>query len=323
MDVSAGDVQGVPFTLPDEHGGESAPVRLPSSVREVRTEREPRQALRRRWRTASLACGWRFPDDWDVAEVDLVCSAVVRSGGLDGAGAALVALAHARAAAGTGMEETLGDLAALHAVLRLPAGPQAGEVSRWDVGRGDVGRGDALDAVAEAADVDMLPTRLLRIAAVAWAEVALGHVGDTEVHDSLTGLPTQAYLRTRLSELYRQAGREGVCVAEGHVLVVISLRFDVDAAYLRPAGMILAADVLRRVFDGGESHAVLGASTVVAVAGRCGDVAGRAVRLRRELNERFAVDPQLAESGSARVNVVRLSPAYEDACALLESLAAR
>ncbi|MBB3661922.1 MULTISPECIES: GGDEF domain-containing protein [Prauserella salsuginis group] len=309
MDVSAGDMEGVPFALSDEQGGGSPPGRQPHAVREAQAVRDPRAVLRRRWRTASLACGWRFPDDWDVAEVDLVCSAVVRSGGLDGAGAALVALAHARAAAGTGLEETLGDLAALHAVLQVPAG--------------EASHADALDAIAEAADADALPTRLLRITAVAWAEVALNHVGATEVHDSLTGLPTQAYLRTRLSELYRQAARDGVSVAGRQVLVVISLGFDDTAVYLRPAGMILAADVLRQVFDGGESHAVLGASTVVAVVARSDDVAHRAVRLRRELTERFAVDPQLVESGSARVNVVRLPATHDDACVLLESLAAR
>ncbi|WP_443678876.1 GGDEF domain-containing protein [Prauserella halophila] len=282
-------------------------------MREARTEREPQVALRRRWRTASLACGWRFPDDWEVAELDLVCSAVTRSGGLHGAGAALVALAHARAAVGTGLEETLGDLAALHGVLQVDTGAPAGDTAHTD----------ALDAIAEAADVDALPTRLLRIVAVAWAEVALGDVGATEVYDSLTGLPTETYLRTRLSELYRQAARDGVSVAEGHLLVVISLGFDDGAAYLRPAGMILAADVLRQVFDGGESHAVLGTSTVVALAPRSDDVARRAVRLRRELTERFAVDPQLTEAGSARVNVVRLPASHHDASLLLESLAAR
>ncbi|GAA1209442.1 GGDEF domain-containing protein [Prauserella alba] len=313
MDVSAGDVEGVPFALSDDHDGGPPSGRQPHAVREAqRVVRDPRVALRRRWRAASLACGWRFADDWDVAEVDLVCSAVTRSG-LDGAGAALVALAHARAAAGTGLEETLGDLAALHGVLQVPAGAPAGET----------GHADALDAIAEAGDVDALPTRLLRIVAVAWAEVALGHVGTTEVHDSLTGLPTQAYLRTRLSELYRRAARDGVSVAEGQVLVVISLDFADSAVYLRPAGMILAADVLRHVFDGGESHAVLGASTVVAVVPRSDDVARSAVRLRRELTERFAVDPQLVESGSARVNVVRLPVSHDDACLLLDSLAAR
>src|SRR5947209_13792580 len=29
--------------------------------------------LRSRWRTASLAAGWPFPNDWALAEVDVVC----------------------------------------------------------------------------------------------------------------------------------------------------------------------------------------------------------------------------------------------------------
>ncbi|OLT39556.1 hypothetical protein BJF85_25580 [Saccharomonospora sp. CUA-673] len=262
--------------------------------------------MRHRWCAASLACGWRFPDDWPLPEVDVVCAAVARRGGVDDAAPALVALAHARAAAGTGLEETLGDLAALHSVLSAGVEPA-----------------DAAEPVASVPDVDALPTRLLRIVAVAWAEIALNEVTAGEVHDPLTGLPTMAYLRTRLAELYRQAARDGVCVAEGHALVVISLDFDGGAVYLRPAGMILGADVLRDVFDGGESHAVLGSSTVVAVVPRSTGVAAGAVRLRRELTERFAVDPQLAESGSARVGVMRLPADYDGACRLLDSLAKR
>src|SRR2546423_5146856 len=35
------------------------------------------RVLRARWRTASLANGWRFPSDWPVPEVDAVCASLV------------------------------------------------------------------------------------------------------------------------------------------------------------------------------------------------------------------------------------------------------
>lgn len=316
VDVSAGDVSGTPFG----HGAAmqygTAPGRRPDRHGQA-------GLIRHRWRAASLTCGWRFPDDWAVPEVDLVCAAVARRGGVDDAAPALVALAHARAAAGTGLEETLGDLAALHSVLPAAGTPVPGAAASDGSADAVVETADATAEPAHVPDVDALPTRLLRIVAVAWAEVALNEVTAGEVHDPLTGLPTLAYLRTRLAELYRQAARDGVCVAEGHALVVISLGFDGRAMYLRPAGMILAADVLRDVFDGGESYAVLGASTVVALVPRSTGVAAGAVRLRRELTERFAVDPQLAEAGSARVGVMRLPADHDEACRLLDSLSTR
>src|SRR5690606_5572136 len=38
------------------------------------------RVLRARWRTASLAAGWRFPSDWGLPEVDAVCAAVLTEG---------------------------------------------------------------------------------------------------------------------------------------------------------------------------------------------------------------------------------------------------
>ncbi|MFC4004204.1 GGDEF domain-containing protein [Prauserella oleivorans] len=259
------------------------------------------RALRARWRAASLSSGWRFPGDWGLPEVDAVCAAVVRHGEARAAEPALAGLARARAAAGTGLEETLTDLAALHAVLAEP---------------------DGTDGFV-APDVDAIPVRLLRVVAVAWAEVALAELSRPQVTDPLTGLPTVAYLRTRLAELYRRAARDRTCVAEGHALVVVSMSFERAAGWARLGGMILAADALKAAFDGGESFAVLGPSTVAAVVSRDAGVASGAVRLRRELTERVAVDVHLAEVGAPRVNVVRLPPEYADACELLDTLGRR
>ncbi|PXY32369.1 GGDEF domain-containing protein [Prauserella muralis] len=256
------------------------------------------RTLRAKWRTASLAAGWRFPRDWGLPEVDAVCAAVVRTGAADGALAALAGLGRARAAAGAGLEETLTDLAALHAVLEDQ---------------------EAADGFV-APDVDATPARLLRVTAVAWADVALDQLTRAEVSDPLTGLPTGAYLRTRLAELYRQASREQRPVADGHALVVVGMDFSQAAGWSRLTGMILAADALSAAFDGGESLAVLGPSTVAAVATRDDGVATRAVRLRRELTQRLAVDAQLREVGSPTIRMVRLPGCHDEACALLDRL---
>ncbi|WP_232376533.1 GGDEF domain-containing protein [Amycolatopsis aidingensis] len=253
------------------------------------------RALRARWRTASLAAGWHTPSDWALPEVETVCAAVLAGGAPEDA---LAALGRARAKAGTGLAETLVDLAALHAVLEHP-----------DSGDGFV-----------APDVDATPARLLRVTAVAWADVVFEQLTAAEVTDALTGLPTAAYLRTRMAELYRQAAKDGGTPAEGFVLLVVHMDFGEAAGWSRLTGMILAADALRLCFDGGESLAAIGPSTVAALVPREEGVAARAVSLRRELTERLAIDRQLREVGRPRISAVRLPATHEAACDLLARL---
>lgn len=255
------------------------------------------RTLRARWRTASLAAGWRFPSDWALPEVDAVCAAVIGTGRAESAEIAFAGLARARAAAGAGLAETLTDLAALHAVLDHPA-----------------------DSFV-LPDVDATPARLLRTTALAWADVATDQLAHTEVTDPLTGLPTAAYLRTRLEEVYRGAAREEHPAADDQVLIVVSLDFSTVGGFGRLTGMILVADALRAVFDGGESVASLGPSVVAALAPKDEKLASHGVALRRALNDRLSVDPQLSEVGRPRVSAVRLPATHEMACDLLATLA--
>jgi GGDEF domain-containing protein len=258
------------------------------------------RALRAKWRTASLASGWRFPSDWALPEVDAVCAAVVKDGGgrNESAELALAGLGRARAAAGAGLAETLSDLAALQAVLAQADSPD-GFVTP---------------------DVDAIPARLLRLTALGWADVAADQLANTEVTDPLTGLPTAGYLRTRLSELYRLAVREGRQASEEHLLLVIAMDFSVVAGWSRLTGMILVAEAVRAVFDGGESVAALGPSTAAALVPRDGRIASKGVLLRRELYERLSVDTQLREAGKPRISVVRLPARHDAACDLLVTL---
>ncbi|MDS0135149.1 MULTISPECIES: GGDEF domain-containing protein [unclassified Amycolatopsis] len=277
----------VPAARPGSGDTPSTPAERDASLR----------ALRARWRTASLAAGWRFPSDWALPEVDAVCAAVMAKGRVEAAETALAGLARARAAAGAGLAETLADLAALHAVL------------------GHSGDGFV------SPDVDATPARLLRTTALAWADVATDQLVHTEVTDPLTGLPSAAYLRTRLAEVYRAAEARERPAAEDHVLLVVSLDLSAVAGFPRLTGMILVADALRTVFDSGQSVASLGPSVVAALVPKDERVASQGVALRRALHERLQVDAQLADVGRPRVSAVRLPATHELACDLLAHLA--
>lgn len=132
------------------------------------------KGLRSRWRIASITSGWRFPSDWAVPEVDTVCGSVLLGGDL---AAALTVLGGARARSGAGLDETLYDVAALHAVLE---------------------RGSDSDGLISA-DPHVAPFAMLRPAAVGWADAASAP-SDVAAVESFSGLATEAYLRERLGD---------------------------------------------------------------------------------------------------------------------------
>lgn len=249
--------------------------------------------LRARWRTASIAAGWRFPSDWGVPEVDAVCLSAVRRGDLT---SALTSLGRARAQAGAGLDETLTDLAALHAVLT---------------------HGDAQDGLI-ATDPNAAPTPLVRAAALAWAEESFGELRDAT--DNLTALTTHAYLRTRLGEVYRQADRLGVPAADTHALLVVTLDLSSVAGWSRLMAMVLVADALREVFDGGESIALLGSSVAAVLSDRDPAFGDRALSAGWLITERLKVDPQLEPSRRPVLRLERLPATQEEARTLLQSI---
>lgn len=201
-------------------------------------------------------------------------------------------LGGARAETGAGLEETLTDVAALHAVLSDPH--------------------------PLAANPDAVPARLLRLTALAWADVSTRDVTRCEVKESLTGLSTSAYLRTRLCEIYRQADRDGRQVA--HVLLTVGIDLSAVVGWSRLTAMVLAADVLRQVFDGGESLALLGPSVAAILTERDASLAQRTAQARLLLAERLSVDQQLHTLAPAEVRLYRLPQTHEAACALVENL---
>ncbi|MGH3760908.1 GGDEF domain-containing protein [Actinophytocola sp.] len=248
--------------------------------------------LRARWRTASIAAGWRFPSDWGLPEVDAVCFSAVCRSDLTGA---LTNLSRARAEAGVGLNETLTDLAALHAVLTSPEN-ESGLI---------------------ATDPDAAPTSLVRAAAVAWADASCGELRKVEATENLTRLATPAYLRTRLGEVYRQAARNGVEVAARHSLLTVRLDLSSVVGWPRLMAMVVVADVLRDVFDGGESVALLGPSVAAVLATREPAFGDRALSAGWLLTERMSADPHLSSSRRPELRVERLPGSLEEARALL------
>jgi hypothetical protein len=251
--------------------------------------------LRARWRTASIAAGWRFPSDWGVPEVDAVCLSAIRRGDLTGA---LSSLGRARAQAGAGLDETLTDLAALHAVLT---------------------NAEVRDGLI-ATDPNAAPTRMVRAAALAWADESFGELRNAETTENLTSLTTHAYLRTRLGEVYRAAGRVGASAAETHALLVVTLDLSAVMGWSRLMAMVLVADALREVFDGGESIAILGPSVAVVLADRDPTFGDRSLSAGWLITERLAVDPQLESSRRPILRLERLPATQEDAKELLLNL---
>jgi GGDEF domain-containing protein len=255
------------------------------------------RALRSRWRTASIASGWRFPADWSVPEVDVVCAAVLSGARPDDA---LARLGSARGLAGSGLGETLQDVAALHAVLTVPE------------------HNDGMVA----ADPDAVPARLLRVTALAWSDVLVRQLAHTEVCDGLTGLANAAYLRARLREVYREFAATGVDIHSRYALVVMSPDLVNSTGWSRLAAMVLLADVLQAVFDGGQTLATLGRARMVVLAERDDRLDERVVLAGRLASDRLGVDPQLRELCPASVWLEPLPDTHSAACQLIAGLAA-
>jgi hypothetical protein len=253
------------------------------------------RALRSRWRTASIASGWRFPADWAIAEVDLVCEAVLSSTAPDDA---LVKLGKARALAGSGLGETLQDVAALHAVLTVP---------------------EHKDGMV-AADPDAMPARLLRVTALAWSDVLVRQLAHTEACDGLTGLANGAYLRARLREIYRESEAAGVSASSRYVLVALSPDLAHTTGWSRLAAMVLLADVLRAVFDGGQTLATVGPNTMLVLAERGDRLSERLATARWVAADRLSVDPQLRAIGPPSVWLEQLPITHAAACRLVTEL---
>ena len=118
----------------------------------------------------------------------------------------------------------------------------------------------------------------------AWSETTLGYLHQLSCDDPLTGLASQAHLRSRLSELYRLAD------VGGHALVVCALppgddpSDEVGDHLTRAMRVARAGELARTVFDRDETVARLGRHRV-GILCRRDDVLGRRVRVLGTLLE--------------------------------------
>lgn len=252
------------------------------------------RSLRARWRTASIAAGWPFPSDWATGAVDQVCAALTTGVDLH---EPLAELGAERADAGVGLAGALQDLAALHAVTTHPV-EHGGLVS---------------------ADPDAVPARMVRATALGWADIIAEQSVGREVEDELTGLTTVRYLRTRLHEVYRESRAAGRAPGADHTLITVSLDIP-DDSWPRMMAMVLVADVLRSVFDSGETVSLLRSSTAAVLTRRGEHLVPRCERARSELADRLDGDPALSSEGSVRVQEEVLPDDHERACELLTAL---
>jgi len=210
--------------------------------------------LRNEWETRAVDYGWAFPSDWQVPAVDAVCDAIVANADV---WAAAERLGRSRADAGVPLAEALVDV-------------------------------DGLAAIAHGRYTD--PLR--RAVSLGWADQIT--TPPSSVVDPLTGLVSPEYLRVRLAEVYRSAEVSGKQVSGGSALVVIRLELDSRNAWYGPLPMVLVGDGMRRVFDGGQTLALLGDAVAVVLCGRDAMLARRARLLCSMIADQMQHDPQIS-----------------------------
>lgn len=179
--------------------------------------------LRAPWGRRSREEGWDPVEDWWTPSVDAVCEA--HTGGRD-LSEPCARLGEARARSGVDIGRTLTDLGAF------------GSIAGWD----------------------QIPLALVRSLAEGWVKGSLSR--DT-CQDPLTGLASEAYLRTRVSELYRSTD-DTVPAAFGHRLVVVALDPALDP-WRRAARLIVLGHELSRFFTRGESVCLAGRGRIAVV----------------------------------------------------------
>jgi len=210
--------------------------------------------LRHEWNARATDYGWAFPSDWHVPAVDAVCDAIVANADV---WAPAERLGRSRADAGVSLAEALVDV-------------------------------DGLAAIAHGRYTD--PLR--RAVSLGWADQIT--TPPPSVVDAMTGLVSPEYLRVRLGEVYRSAEVRGEPVSGDSALVVIRLELDSRNAWYGPLPMVLVGDGMRRVFDGGQTLALLGDAVAVVLCGRDAMLARRARLLCSMVADQIELDPQIS-----------------------------
>jgi len=153
----------------------------------------------------------------------------------------------------------------------------------------------------------------------AWSETTLGYLNQLSCEDPLTGLSSQAHLRSRLAELYRLAGAGGPDATPEHALVVAEIPLGEPSDepgdhFTRAMRLARGGELARTAFARDETVARLGLQRV-GILTRRDDRLGRRVRVLRTLLE--ATEP----GAHVRVWIEGLPGSDGAAGALLDELA--
>jgi hypothetical protein len=231
------------------------------------------------WQSRSAELAWTFPGDWADPAAEAVCEAVCSSADI---WPPAERLGRSRAAVGVSLAETLADI-------------------------------DVLASMIDGSYAE--PLR--RAVSLGWADRVTAP--PIIVSDPLTGLVTADYLKVRLSETYRAAEVAGTPAGEGWALVLVKLDLTGRNGWSRVLPMILAADCMRAVFDGGRTLAQLGPCVAAVLTERDSTVARRARLLAAMVESQTNADPQ-ATIPAPQVWIENLPAAYGTALALLGEL---
>lgn len=197
-----------------------------------------------------------------------------------------------------------------------------------DLGRRTALEGAALDDVLDdlAATYrcrggwwDEPPFEVVKTLATSWADSSLRYLHGVSCEDPLTGLASLAHVRTRVSEIYREAARDGVAGPPDFAFLVVELNFtDSSATQLdRILRMVDVGELIRTVCTGGEAIGQISASRAVVVVRRdehVGEAVGALLGLLHDWHYRQGGMP-------ARLWIEGLPAAADSAEVLLDELA--
>lgn len=157
----------------------------------------------------------------------------------------------------------------------------------------------------------------------AWSETTLGYLHQISCEDALTGLSSQAHLRSRITELYRVSEADATGI--GHALVVCEIPVGEPSEepgdhFTRAMRLARAGALARTTFTRDETVARLGMHRV-GILTRRDDRLGRRVRVLRTLLD--GVQSQGSDGAPVRVWIEGLPSSDPGAGMLLDELAHR
>ena len=231
------------------------------------------------WRDLTMRTVWRYPDDWHHPAVDALVEAL--DTGIDPLPAAR-RLGAGRAQAGTGIDETIDDLAC------------------------------AYESIGTQAPVDVV-----RAVACGWVTAREAHPAHSPLIRPVSGLPTAGYLAIRLRETYGLAARAGVAAPDTHCLLIIDVALypdDVVSQFKRASAMGV---LLRTMFGEGHPSADLMDGLYAVLLERDSDLGTRIARIRQGVLSATAEIPSVSALRQPPSLWVQQLPQASDDCSLV------